>query len=79
MTFHKILHAEPMPDYMLKLSFDTGESKIFNVRPYIRGSWYGELNCPNYFRQVKPSGISVEWPHGQDLDPSELYDNSKCE
>jgi hypothetical protein len=77
MSFHEILNVSPLPDYMLKLQFDTGESKIFDVKPYIRGTWYIELKDPGYFKRVAPSGISVEWPNGQDIDPCELYGNSK--
>lgn len=76
MGFHEILSVTPLPNYMLQLQFDTGESKIFDAKPYIRGTWYIELQDLTYFNRVKPSGISVEWPHGQDIDPCELYGNS---
>ena len=42
----------PMKDYMLRISFDNGERKDFDVKPYIRGSWYGELSDPAYFKSV---------------------------
>ncbi len=31
-------------DYILLLEFDNGERKRFDVKPYIKGSWFGQLN-----------------------------------
>ncbi len=66
----------PMKDYILRVSFDNGETKDFDVKPYIRGSWYGELENPSYFKSVFANGYTVEWADGQDICPDELYYNS---
>ena len=66
----------PMNDYLLNIEFDNGEQKVFDVKPYIKGSWYGELSDPAYFKSVVTNGYSVEWANGQDLCPDELYYNS---
>ena len=66
----------PLDQYLLKITFDNGEDRIFDVKPYIQGSWYGELSDPAYFRSVFPNGFSVEWANGQDLCPDELYYSS---
>ena len=66
----------PMNDYLLNTEFDNGEQKVFDVKPYIKGSWYGELSDPTYFKSVVTNGYSVEWANGQDLCPDELYYNS---
>ena len=66
----------PMEDFMLRVSFDNGETKDFDVKPYIRGSWYGELANPVYFKSVFTNGFTVEWGNGQDICPDELYYNS---
>ena len=36
-------------DYTLKVIFDNGETKIFDVKPYIKGSWYSQLKDFSYF------------------------------
>ena len=36
----------------LVLDYETGERKLFDVKPYIQGSWYGELGDADYFRTV---------------------------
>ena len=63
----------PEKDYMLKVEFDNGEIKRFDVKPYIQGEWYGQLADEAYFKGVKTDGFTVVWPNGQDLCPDELY------
>ena len=70
------IKVKPLSNYQLDVFFDNGEEKIFDVKPYIRGSWYGELSDPVYFRSIVTNGFSVEWTNGQDLCPDELYYNS---
>ena len=66
----------PQKDYHIRVMFDNGENKMFDVRPYIKGSWYGMLQDEQYFRRVKTDGFTVVWPEGQDICPDELYENS---
>ena len=68
--------VEPVEDYQLVLEFDNGEKKKFDVKPYIQGSFYGQLSDLAYFKSVRTNGYSVEWENGQDLCPDELYYNS---
>ena len=72
----KITDVEPLNDYKLMLSYETGEVKIFNVLPYISGTWYEELFNNNYFKTVHlvSNGYGIEWENGQDIAPHELYD-----
>ena len=74
----KIIDVVPTKDYKLILMYDSGEKKIFDVMPYINGSWYNELLSMDYFVSVKiiGNGIGIEWPNGQDISPHELYENS---
>ena len=70
--------VEPMNDFKLKLTYENHEVKVFDVTPYITGSWYGELKDESYFRSVKvlPGGVGIEWLNGQDIAPHELYEMS---
>ena len=74
----KILNVEPLDDYKLRLSYETGEIKLFNVLPYISGKWYEELYNNDYFKSVHliSNGQGIEWGNGQDIAPHELYDLS---
>jgi hypothetical protein len=74
----KIINVEALEDYKIKLNYETGEVKLFNVLPYISGTWYKELNDYRYFKTVHiiSNGNGIEWEHGQDIAPHELYDMS---
>lgn len=63
-------------DYMLDIEFDNGEKKEFDVKPYIKGDWYGKLQDVSYFKAVEADGFTVAWPDGQDICPDELYQMS---
>ena len=78
MLYPKIISVEPLDEYKLKLSYETGEVKIFDVLPYMSGKWYEELFNNGYFNSVHliPDGKGIEWEHGQDIAPHELYDMS---
>ena len=67
----------PKDDYILDVEFDNGERKEFDVKPYIRGEWYGKLHDRNYFNAVETDGYTVVWPEGQDICPDELYELGK--
>ena len=67
----------PQQDYTLRIVFDNDEVRVFNVKPYIRGEWYGRLEDEAYFRAAKTDGFTVVWPDGQDLCPDELYEMSE--
>lgn len=63
----------PNDDYIISVKFDNGEEKKFDVKPYIKGDWYGRLRDTSYFKAVKTDGYTVTWPDGQDICPDELY------
>ncbi|HCC37005.1 MAG TPA: DUF2442 domain-containing protein [Treponema sp.] len=76
--FPKITGVEPLDDYKIKLVYETGEVKIFDVLPYISGTWFEELCSTGYFKTVHlvSGGTGIEWEHGQDIAPHELYETS---
>lgn len=63
----------PLRPSILKLTFSTDEIKYFDVSPYWNSSFFKELQDWNYFRLVKVSGRTVQWPHEQDIAPDTLY------
>lgn len=74
----RLKNVTPMEQYRLRLEYETGEVKMFDVAPYISGAWYEELKDAAYFRTVHllPDGIGIEWSNGQDIAPHELYECS---
>ncbi len=72
----RLTKVEPMEYMRLRLSYETGEVKEFDVSPYAQGSWYGALRDRAYFHTVRllPGGVGIEWADGQDIAPHELYE-----
>jgi len=75
-TRPRAVKVAPQPDYRLLVTFGNGEERIFDVNPYLDFKAYRELKIPALFDTVKPAGLSIEWLHGQDICPDELYYNS---
>lgn len=69
----KAIAVKPQPDYMLLVDFDNGERRLFDVKPYLAGSWFGKLKDPSIFNSIHIGGLSVEWADGQDISPDDLY------
>ena len=74
----RLLKVEPVKPMKLRLFYESGEVKLFDVAPYATGTWYGQLKDEANFNAVQllPGGIGIEWPEGQDIAPHELYENS---
>ena len=72
----KVIDVDPLANYKVLVTFDTGEQKIFNVEPYINGDWFGKLKDEEFFKTVRVVGNTIEWADGQDIAPHELYDHA---
>lgn len=72
----KPVEVKPLDNYLLLIVFSNGEEKIFDVKPLISGSWFGELQNRSIFNTVKISGNTVKWVNGQDICPDDLYNLS---
>jgi hypothetical protein len=70
------IDVAPQPNYCLLVTFNNNEKRIFDVKPYFEFKRFQELKIPALFRTAKPAGLSIEWIHGQDICPDELYRNS---
>ena len=74
----KLKSVEAADPLKLRLVYETGEIKWFDVTPYVSGPWFGQLRDPRYFHTVRliSGGNGIEWPGGQDIAPHELYESS---
>ena len=73
----KVTTVKPLEDHHLELGFNTGETRIFDVRPYLDKGIFTELRDPNYFRSVRLAFGSIAWPNEQDFGPESLYVESQ--
>jgi hypothetical protein len=72
-----VLNVKPEENYMLLITFQNGEIKTFDVKPYLGIGIFKELQDPGIFNSVKPFLGSVQWSNGVDLCPDTLYLESK--
>ena len=68
-----VTSVRALDDYRLELSFDNGESRIFDVKPYLGRGVFVRLRDPSLFQAVRAVAGSVEWPCGLDLSYDTLY------
>jgi hypothetical protein len=64
------------PDYKLCITFDGGEQRIFDVKPYLTDSFFAPLADVAIFSSARINPITVEWDGDIDICPDELYYNS---
>ncbi|MBM3496892.1 MAG: DUF2442 domain-containing protein, partial [Armatimonadetes bacterium] len=60
-------------DYVLELTFTTGEVGLYDCRPLLDFGVFRRLHDPAYFDQVRADMGTVVWPNGQDICPDTLY------
>jgi hypothetical protein len=61
---------------MLRLSFSNGETRLFDVAPYLDSEIFRPLKNWERFRSVRPFLGSVQWDNEADLCPDTLYEDS---
>ncbi|MCL6591865.1 MAG: DUF2442 domain-containing protein [Firmicutes bacterium] len=69
--------VKPLENYCLQVSFENGETKIYDMSALLEKPFYSKLKNRNLFNTVKVKDITLEWATGEDLCPDELYYNSK--
>ena len=71
---NRIVSAEPLPEWRLKVIFEDGVSGVFSVEPVRRGGVFLKLLDDRVFNAVtvNPDFGCVEWPGGIDLCPDAM-------
>lgn len=72
-----VVRVIPQDNYVLELWFDTGEHKVFDVKPYLNRGVFARLQDVNLFKQAYVSLDTVCWPGELDIAPETLYDCSE--
>lgn len=68
-----VKNVEPLEAYNLALEFQTGERRIFDMKPYLSRGIFIRLQNPALFQAARVVAGSVEWPGGLDLSYDTLY------
>ena len=73
----KVNAVKVLRNYRLELSFNNGETRVFDVGPYLDRGIFTELRDPDYFQSVRLAFGSIAWPNEQDFGPESLYVESR--
>ena len=73
----RVVNVKPEYDFTLRITFNNGEVKCFDVKPYLGIGIFKELQDLSLFNSVKPFLGSIQWANGLDLCPDTLYMESK--
>jgi len=71
-----VIDVKALGDYKLLLTFENGEERIFNMKPYIDKGIYKELKNVEKFNALSVSFDTIEWRSVADIDPEFLYEKS---
>jgi hypothetical protein len=67
-----VVAVTALADYRLDVEFDTGERRIFDVKPYLETGVFRKLR-DGRFESVKVVGGAIEWPGEIDLSWDTVY------
>jgi hypothetical protein len=72
-----VTDVTPQDNYLLLLTFENGEKRQFDMKPYLDYGIFQELKDLRLFKTVKTSFDSIEWDNEADFDPEILYQKSQ--
>ncbi|MEP6894425.1 MAG: DUF2442 domain-containing protein [Chloroflexota bacterium] len=70
--------VKPQADYCLLLTFQNGEKRIFDLKPYFEKPVFARLKNITLFKTVRVVSGAVEWQGEIDLSNDTLYLESKA-
>jgi hypothetical protein len=65
--------VEPLDGHKLRLVFANGETRVFDMTPYLDKGSFAQLKDASYFRKARVAFGAVSWPNEQDLSKDTLY------
>ena len=68
-----VIAVKTLDNFKLQVHFESNETKLFDVSPFLDKGIFQELKDPTYFQQVKVAFGSIEWPNEQDFSKDTLY------
>lgn len=74
----KIVSLFPIEDFQLRLKFDDGTEKKFDMKPYFQFPVFSILKDHNLFKHVTNRGYFIEWQEPEiDLSADTLWHDGK--
>lgn len=73
-----VVQVRARDDFLLELTFSTGETRLFDTRPYLEKGVFKRLKDPALFKQAYVAHNTVCWPGNLDIAPETLYARSRA-
>ena len=74
--YRSVVGVQPLPNYQLQLTFETGEVRVFDVKPLFHLPVFAPLQEPEKFAEVRVYFDTIAWTNGADIAPETLYSDS---
>jgi hypothetical protein len=74
--YYAVKEVFPKNDYILLLTFENGERKEFDMKPYLNTGIFQDLKDMELFKTVRTCFDTIEWDNEADIDPETLYRKS---
>jgi len=73
---HRVESFESLGQYVLRVNFADGTSRIIDFEPVLEGELYAPLRDPEEFARatLDREVHTLSWPCGADFDPAILHD-----
>ena len=68
-----VKEVKPLDEYKLLVTFENGEVKLFDMKPYLNKGIFMELKNLSLFKSAKVNFDTVQWENEADIDPETLY------
>lgn len=68
-----VTKVQAYPGYALRVEFETGEVRHFDMRPYLNYPAFAPLKEPGFFMRAHVAHGTVVWSEEIDLSPDTLY------
>ena len=73
----RIISADYLEDYKIKLKFNDGLEKKIDLEKELYGEIFEPLKNIDYFKNFSLNHFTIEWPNGADFAPEFLYNYNK--
>ena len=73
----RVIHADYVKDYTIKLTFDNGQMRVADCSKWIGEGVFEPLKDKKYFKRFFVDGWTISWPNGADIAPETLYTESE--
>jgi hypothetical protein len=78
-VLHDITDATAVSDFTVHVTFDTGETGMFDCSPYLSHPYWRRLADPAFFRLVRVAYGTLVWSADIDIAPEDVGEKAVCD